>query len=160
MTSLDEPDWLKAHRSKASDTAAPKPVGNPNWKKGMASPWPKGRPRGLVDRRMKLTQMLASKADDVMRVVIDAALAGDIQAAGLVLARIAPVLKAQAEKVQFEFNAEGSLVDQVRQVLQGVADGHVPPDVAQQIIGTIGSLSGIKMVEQLEERLNRLEGKA
>jgi hypothetical protein len=92
-------------------------------------------------------------------VVIDAALAGDIQAAGLVLARIAPVLKAQAEKVQFEFNAEGSLVDQVRQVLQGVADGAVPPDVAHQIIGTIGSLSGIKMVEQLEARLDRLEGK-
>lgn len=158
-TTPETPDWLRNHQSKQTPPEKPK-VGNPKWYKGMPSPHKAGRPKGLVDRRAKLTQMLASNADDVLRVVIDAALAGDIQAAGLVLARIAPVLKAQAERVRFEFNAEGSLVDQVRQVLQGVADGHVPPDVAQQIIGTIGSLSGIKMVEQLEERLNRLEGKA
>lgn len=159
MTTPETPDWLQKHRSKQTPPDKPK-RGNPKWEPGMPSPNPAGRPKGVVDKRARLMHALASKADDVLHVVIDAALEGDIQAAGLVLARIVPVLKAQAERVTFEFDAKGSLVEQVQAVLQAVADGHVPPDVAHQIIGTIGSLSGIKMVEQLEERLNRLEGKA
>lgn len=168
MTTTPEPDWLAKHRSKeAQRNALPPPdasekpkVGNPNWYRGMKSPNGSGRPRGIVDRRARATQAMLEKAQNIVDVMVAQALEGDTAAAALVLSRVLPTLRSQAEKVQFEFDAKGSLVEQVQAVLQAVADGHVPPDVAQQIIGTIGSLSGIKMVEQLEERLNRLEGKA
>jgi hypothetical protein len=50
-------------------------------------------------------------------VVINAARDGDIQDASLVLARIAPTLKAQADKVSFEFDATAPMSEQVQTVL-------------------------------------------
>ena len=131
--------------------------GNPKWVKGMKSPCPTGRPRGIVDKRMRVIQALEGDAHAVTRVVIDAALAGDMQAAGIVMARISPALKSQAQTVQFDFNAEGSLTEQVRQILQGIADGNVPPDVGRQIVEAVASLSAVKQLEEVEARLTALE---
>ena len=56
-------------------------------------------------QRMKVNQSLLADADDIAKVVIQSALSGDMQAASLVLSRIAPTLKAQTETVQFELDA-------------------------------------------------------
>lgn len=149
------PEW-KENWSPEPD--APK-VGNPNWRKGMSSPNPSGRPRGLVDKRLKVTKMLEGDADKIMRVVIDSALEGNIHAASLVLSRIAPAIKAQAEKVNFEFDATATMTDQVRAVLQGIADGDVAPDTGKQIIEAIAALAGIKQIDELEQRLTQLEAR-
>jgi hypothetical protein len=97
MSEIVQPEWMKGYQPEAT------PV-NSTWKKGMSSPNPSGRPRGVVDKRTRVTQTLLDDAPAIVRVVIDAALAGDVQAAGLVLSRVAPALKAQAERVQFEFD--------------------------------------------------------
>lgn len=149
----EKPEWLKGHKP---DPDTPK-IGNPNWRKGMKSPNPSGRPKGIVDKRMRVSKLLEDDADKVIRVVIDSALEGDVQAAALVLARIAPALKAQAEKVSFEFDATASMTEQVQAVLQGIADGDVPPDVGKQIIESIATLAGIKQIDELEQRLAALE---
>lgn len=148
-----KPDWMDNWQP---DSDAPK-AGNPNWSKGMKSPNPKGRPRGVVDKRHKVTKMLEDDADKVVRVVIDAALEGDVSAASLVLSRIAPALKVQAEKVNFNFDPEASMAEQVEQVLLAISQGDVSPDTGKQIIECIASLSGIKAVEELEQRLAALE---
>lgn len=83
-----------------------KTAGNPNWRKGMNSPNPQGRPKGIIDKRMKVNQSLLADADDIAKVVIQSALSGDMQAASLVLSRIAPTLKAQTETVQFELDPQ------------------------------------------------------
>jgi hypothetical protein len=125
----------------------------------MKSPNPNGRPRGIVDKRTKVTQVLMDDAPAIARVVIDAALAGDVQAAGLVLSRVAPVLRAQTERVEFEFDATAPVTRQVEAVLQAIADGKVAPDVGKQIIEAIGSLSAVRAVDELEKRLAALEEK-
>lgn len=153
MTTNTEPDWKKTWQP---DPDAPK-TGNPNWKKGVSGN-PKGRPKGKVDRRYKVTKMLEDDAHKVVRVVIDAALEGDVHAASLVLSRIAPAMKAQADKVNFEFDATASMTEQVQAVLQGIADGDVPPDTGKQIIESIAALAGIKQIDELEQRLAALEG--
>lgn len=149
----ERPDWMENWKP---DPDAPK-TGNPNWKPGMKSPNPKGRPRGIVDKRMRVTKLLEDDADKVVRVVIDSALKGDVQAAALVLARITPALKAQAEKVNFEFDASAPMTAQVQSVLQGIANGEVSPDVGKQIIESIATLAGIKQIDELEQRLAALE---
>lgn len=78
MTEIVQPDWLKGFQPNTEP-----PAGNPNWKKGMPSPNKNGRPRSIVDKRTRVTQALMDDAPKVARVVIDAALAGDVQAAGL-----------------------------------------------------------------------------
>lgn len=154
MTEIVQPDWLKSY---APNTEPP--AGNPNWKKGMSSPNPTGRPRGIVDKRTRVTQALMDDAPKIARVVIDAALAGDVQAAGLVLSRVAPALRAQTERVEFDFDATAPVAQQVEQVLQAIADGKVAPDVGKQIIEAIGALSAVRAVDELEKRLQALEEK-
>lgn len=154
MTETVQPDWLKGFQPDTSPSA-----GNPNWKKGMPSPNKAGRPRGVLDRRTKVTQALMDDAPKVARVVIDAALAGDVQAAGLVLSRVAPALRAQTERVEFDFDASASVTEQAEAVLQAIADGKVAPDVGKQILDGISTLYGIKQIAELEARLQALEEK-
>ncbi|WP_454756891.1 DUF5681 domain-containing protein [Cupriavidus campinensis] len=151
MDQINEPDWVKSTRKNKG--------GNPAWTRGGPSPNPNGRPKGIVDKRQRLQQALADQASEVTRVVIDAALGGDMQAASLVLSRVAPALKAQTERVEFDFDSTAPIAQQVEQVLQGIADGKIAPDVGKHIIEAIGSLSAVRAVDEMEQRLAALEGK-
>lgn len=153
MTDIVQPEWMKGYKPETAP-------GNQTWKKGMKSPNPSGRPRGIVDKRTRVTQTLMDDAPAIVRVVIDAALAGDVQAAGLVLSRVAPVLKAQAERMQFEFDPKASVIEQAEAVLTAIASGEVSPDMGKQIIDAISALYGIKQIAELEARLAALEGRA
>ena len=143
-----QPTWLQGYE--------PKPV---KWEKGMASPNPAGRPKGSVSKRDKIAQALNDDGPAVARVVIDAALEGDMQAAALVLARISPPKKAQAEKVQFELSSDAPLPEQARQIMQAVADGNVDPDTGRILIGCLNAVAGIQAVADLEDRIIQLEAK-
>jgi hypothetical protein len=138
---------------------APNTGGNPRWKPGMKSPNPAGRPKGIVDKRLQVRNLLNEGADKVVSKVIESALNGDMQAAALVIARITPSLKATAERVRFEFDATAPMTTQVQAVLQGIADGEVPTDIGKQIIESIAALAGIKQMDELEQRLAAWEGK-
>ena len=152
MMEIDQPEWMKGFK--------PAPTrGNPDWKPGGPSPNPAGRPKGVVDKRQKVHEALRDDAPAVVRVVIDAALAGDMQAAGLVLSRIAPTLRSQVETVTFDFDASLPISNQIESVLSGIATGAVPPDVGKQIVEAIGTLSNVRATEELETRLTILEAK-
>jgi chemotaxis protein histidine kinase CheA len=137
--------------------APQKPKGNPKWVKGGPSPNPAGRPRGVLDKRTKVSQALADDAPAIARVVIDAALEGDMQAASLVLSRIAPTLRAQSQPVFFDFDPSAPLAKQMEQVLAAIASGEVPLDVGQQIITAVEALGSLRAVEDLEQRIAQLE---
>ncbi|MBD59438.1 MAG: hypothetical protein CL808_04880 [Citromicrobium sp.] len=95
----------------------------------------------------------------VARVVIDAALEGDLQACNIILARIAPALRPEAQPVQFEFDPTASTVAQVEAVLAAVASGGVPVDLGKQLIESVKALADVRAVEELEARLAALEAK-
>ena len=130
------------------------------WAPGMKSPNPAGRPRGIVDRRTKVTQALVDDAPAVARVVIDAALAGDLTACGLVLSRVAPALRSEGRTVTFDFDPAAPVSTQVEAVLAAIAAGQVAPEVGRQIIDAIGTLAAVRAAEELEARLTTLEEKA
>lgn len=153
MGEVTQPTWMEGF------TPAPK-KGNPAWVRGGPSPNPKGRPVGITDRRTKVTQALADDAPAVTRVVIEAALAGDIQAAGMVLARVAPPLKQQAERVEFQLDPARSLAEQAQQILVAVSEGRLDAETGRTLIGCISSVAGIRAVEELEHRIIVLEAKA
>ena len=123
----------------------------------MRSPNPAGRPKGLIDKRQKLTHQLQADAPAIAQVVIDAALGGDISAAGLVLSRVAPQMKPVAERVSFAFDASAPMTNQVESVLQAIADGNLSPDTGKTVVEAIGALASIKQMDELERRLNALE---
>jgi hypothetical protein len=154
VTTTVPPPWLNGPTQPPAAAAAPA-----RWVKGMPSPNPKGRPRGIIDKRTKVTQALMDDAPAVARVVIDAALEGDLQACGIVLARVAPALRPETYPVQFAFDPGAPIAQQIEQVLAAMASGAVAPDVGKLVIDAIGTLSNARAVEELEARIITLEAK-
>lgn len=153
MNDFVQPEWLKNH-------VPAKNPGNPNWKKGGPSPHPAGRPKGAAaSKRERIAQALNDDGPDVVRVVIDKALEGDMTAAGLVLSRLTPPMRAQSDKVQFPFDAAAPMTTQIEQVLAAVAAGEVPPDVAQQIISSIAALNQARLTEELAAEVAALKAR-
>ncbi|AJA09080.1 hypothetical protein SKP52_10895 [Sphingopyxis fribergensis] len=132
-------------------------AGNPAWVAGGPSPNPSGRPPGLPDKRLLATQSMLDEMRGIVAVLIGKALEGDTNAASIVLAKTLPSIKAQAEKVQFAFDATAPVSDQVAQVLDAIAAGAVAPDVGRLIIDSIKSLSDIRATEELSARIEALE---
>lgn len=151
MNEIVQPDWMRGF-------VPGKNPGNPNWKKGVSGN-PAGRPKGALSKRERIAQSLNGDGPDVVRVVIDKALEGDMTAAGLVLSRLMAPVKAQSEPVQFSLDPELPIGKQIEAVLGAVAAGEVPPDVGQQIIAMIGTLSNVRKNEELEQRIIQLEAK-
>lgn len=151
MTDNAQPEWMKGY------SPVPSPASR-RWEKGMPSPNPKGRPKGVLDKRSRIAKALADDATAIVRVVIDAALEGDMQACNLVLARIAPTLKPQAERVAFDLDPSAPVAEQIESVIAAVADGTLAPDVGQIIIASLGRLADARAVAELEDRIARLEG--
>lgn len=152
-TTNAEPDWKQNWEP---DPDAPT-TGNPSWRKGMKSPNPSGRPKGIVDKRQKVTQAMLSDAHEIASVVVAKAKEGDLQAANLVLARVMPTLAAQSERVQFDLDPTAPLATQVEQVLAATAEGEISPDTAKSIIESIGALGAIRSMDEIEARLAALE---
>lgn len=155
---IETPEWLEGWRPAP---AAPKSngAGNPNWHRGMKSPNPAGRPRGIVDKRVKIAQQMLDDAHSIVGVMIEKALEGDASAAALVLSRVLPALRSQSEKVAFPFDASAPVAQQVEQVLAAIAEGVVAPDVGKQIIEAIGALASVRATEELEQRIVMLEAR-
>lgn len=146
------PPWL--------DGPEPPPTAPPaRWVKGMPSPNPKGRPRGILDTRSKITKALMDDAPAIARAVVEAALEGDLQAASLVLSRCAPALRPETYPVQFNFDASAPIARQIEAVLTGISSGAVPVDLGKQIIDSIKALSDVRATEELEARIITLEAK-
>lgn len=157
MSETEKPTWLQGWQP-----APPKPKrmnGNPAWTPGMPSPNPSGRPRGITDRKAKLTQRMLADADGIVGAMIEKALEGDTGAASLVLGRVLPMVRPQVEKVQFPFDPSLPIAQQIEAVLAAIAAGAVAPDVGKLIVDAIGTLSSARAVEELEERIITLEAK-
>lgn len=148
MTELSQPDWMK--------NFVPQPGGR--WVKGQSGN-PKGRPVGRTDSRTKITRALLEDGLEIARVVTEAAKEGDLQAASLVLSRIAPALRPEAQPVQFDFDPTASTVSQVESVLAAVASGVVPVDLGKQLIDSIKALADVRAFEELLPRIITLEAR-
>ena len=146
--------------SRGGIMSEPAVSGNKAWVKGMKSPNPKGRPKGIVDRRAKITESMLTDASDIVEAVVAKAKQGDVQAAQLIISRVLPTLAAQSEKVEFELDTAASLAEQTEQVLAATSKGVLSPDSAQRIIQIIGALGEIRHLEDIEDRLAALEGNA
>lgn len=148
MAAIDQPSWLQGF--------VPGP--DTKFKKGQSGN-PAGKRTGTTDKRTKLTLRMLNEAGEVLDAVLAKAKEGDPASASLVLGRVLPALKAQSLAVEFHFDPELPIGRQIEQVLAAVAAGEVPPDTGQQIIAMIGTLSNVRVAEELEERIKMLEAK-
>lgn len=157
MNAVVQPPWGTDWKPALPVEKPVRGAGNPAWVPGGPSPNPKGRPPGLPDKRLLATSAMLDEMRAIVAVLIGKALEGDTNAASIVLAKTLPSIKAQAEKVNFNFDATAPISDQVAQVLDAVAAGAVAPDVGRLIIDSIKSLSDVRATEELAARIEALE---
>lgn len=150
---MTNPDWLQRYKED-NPNGGPKPGFQPG-----VSGNPKGRPKGSRNRKNIIAEEFAKDGSKVARVVMDAALGGDMAAANMVLQRLSAPLRSRAEKVMFELDPEAPLSEQAQQVLTAVSKGDIDPETGKLLIDAIGAFAGIKQVDDLEARLEALEGK-
>jgi hypothetical protein len=152
MKKIESLERLKAHRESHASSA-----GQRGWQSGQSGN-PKGRPIGSRNKKNVIAEEFAKDGSRIARVVIDAALEGDLQAANLVLQRLSPQLRARAEKVTFYLTPDAPLTTQAEQVLAAISNGDIDPQTGHLLIGCITALAGLKQVDDLEQRLSALEG--
>lgn len=138
----------------------PRGPGNPAWRDANGngvSGNPRGRPPGRPDKRLLATEQMLQEMRGIVSVLVAKALEGDSNSAAIVLSKVLPSVKAQAEKVQFDLNTDAPISEQVAQVLDAIATGAVAPDVGRLIIDSVARLSDVRMQETLEARIEALE---
>jgi hypothetical protein len=121
-----------------------------------ASGNPKGRPRGIEDKRLKLRRLLEPHAEKLVQKAVDLALKGDKTALRLCLERIMPPIKPWEEPVELD-GFEGELVEQGRSVLKAMAGGEVSPGQAAGMLQALAAQARIVEVDELERRIRALE---
>lgn len=126
------------------------------FKKGVSGN-PAGRPKGsgLAGR---LRKAIAEDADEVLQSVISQAKAGDLVAAKILLDRIVPPLKPEAQAVQINaLLSSGDLAGKADAVIHAAGSGDIAPDIAAQLISAVATLAKVIEVDQLQQRLEQLE---
>lgn len=126
------------------------------WKPGQSGN-PRGRPKGS-GLSAKLRKAIEQDAPDILTAVIAQAKAGDMQAAKVLLDRVVPALKPQAQTVTVPGmeDAQG-LADKALAALSAAAGGDIPADTAAQLVQAIGTVGRVVEIDDLERRIAALE---
>lgn len=74
-----------------------------------------------------------------------------------VLIRFYPIPKSVAPDIKFEYPSEGTPIEKVNAVIQGVADGDIPTDLGKLITDMIKTACDVHESTELAERLEKLE---
>ena len=80
-----------------------------------------------------------------------------MQAASLILTRISPPLRAQAEKVSFQLDPDAPIADQARQILAATANGDIDPDTCKLLLDCLSAYIGMKDMETFIAEFKRLK---
>ena len=126
------------------------------WKPGQSGN-PKGRPPGTGEVA-KMRAAIAGNVPAILESLTTAALAGDVQAARLLLERALPPIK-PVEQSQPLSLPDGTLTEQGRAVLAAVAAGELAPGQGAALLGAIGTLARVAEIDELARRIEALEEK-
>jgi (p)ppGpp synthase/HD superfamily hydrolase len=118
---------------------------------------PAGRPKGSLGMAGKLRAAIQADAEQIIQSLIAQAKEGDTTAAKILLDRICPALKPEAQAVELEQLATGSLIEKAEAVLAAVGVGELAPDVAVQLVQSVATLAKVTEIDQLQQRLESLE---
>jgi len=151
---MSDPEWLSNWKRDPSKFDNPAP--GQGWQPGQSG-YPAGRPKGIVDKRMRITKLLGDEAEAVVKKAVQLAKDGDAQVLGLILARVAPPLKPVDEPAPFELDHTAPLEAQGMSILKAIADGVLTPQQGKSLMELVHGLAALRDVDTLAARLSALE---
>lgn len=118
----------------------------------------KGRPKGSGGYRAALLQAVgreefAALVSHLYRL----AMAGDMQAAGVLVGRLVPPLRSKDEPVSVDL-PDGTPLDQARAIVAAVAAGTLTPQEGKTLLDGLAAVVRIEEVTELTRRIEALEG--
>lgn len=153
---VPRPLQLRIARTTMDQTQHKREVGRP-FKKGIAAN-PKGRPRGIPDRRTKYRELIESRMPELIDKCVTLALRGDMQALRLCIERVLPLPKAGEDSIDLGTPLTGSPAEQGRLVLAAVSEGRIPPATAATLMNAIAAQARVVEIDELSKRIEALEG--
>jgi hypothetical protein len=145
---------IKQEKNKMTDKEQPKKRAG-RWKTGESGN-PNGRPHG-TGRIQKLREDIAKDLPEIILKLREAAKGGDMQASRLLLERVLPPVKAIDIPVNLSLDANASITDQGRQVLQAISKGELSSTQGSQLLTAMGTLAKVVEVDELASRITVLE---
>ena len=128
-----------------------------HFKKGISGN-PKGRPKGIIDKRQKLRIDLEERAEELLEVMIQQALEGDAQIQKILLSRILPPAKGEYAPVMLNLKS-GSFTGLSFSIFQSAANGDISLTTASELLSALNLSMKIKETEELEWRVSKIEEK-
>ncbi|MEY4979908.1 MAG: hypothetical protein RLZZ352_2178 [Pseudomonadota bacterium] len=126
------------------------------WRPGQSGN-PSGRPKGRGFAG-QTREAIAARMPEILDKLISAALAGDVQAARILLERTTPALKPLESPMQaLTLPTGASMAQQARSVIEAATRGDIPPGQAAQLVGAVATLAKIIETDELEKRIEALE---
>lgn len=119
---------------------------------------PKGRPKGIMDKRVALRALLEPHTPQLVATVVNKALEGDMAAARICMERLIPPIKAQDLPVKIGPLGE-TLAEQARALVAAAASGRITPDQAASLMSAIAAQARIVEADELARRVAALEEK-
>jgi hypothetical protein len=147
---------MSANRKSAASSAR-KQRGRP-FPKGQSGN-PAGKPKGARHRLTVLAEkLMEDDAEEVTRAVIAAAKTGDMQAARLILDRIAPLRKGRTVEIELPaVETAADVLKAIGAVIAETAKGTITPDEAAVVAGVLEAKRKAIETADLERRLAALE---
>lgn len=113
-------------------------------------------PKGVPTTVGGMREAIAKQVPEIINVLVQQALAGDVQAARVLIERAVPAIK-PVELPAVLALPSGSLTEKGQAVLRAVAGGSLAPSQGAQLITGIGTLARVAEVDELERRVKALE---
>lgn len=121
---------------------------------------PKGRPKGIVDKRSELSQLLRPHAKDLVSKAVELALAGDCQALKLCLERLIPRARDEVigiDRASDDLTKTMDLMVVGAAILKAVMDGDITPEQGRTISNVIEAQRKTIETSELVARIHEIE---
>lgn len=122
----------------------------------------RGRPAGSRNAAsIALDEIAAGEGENVLRQVLEQALAGDLKAAEMLLARVWPMKRGRPVRLQLPaVDTADGVAAALGALVKAVAAGEVTPEEAAPVGALLETKRRAIETSELEERLRKLEDKA
>src|SRR5476651_457960 len=118
-----------------------------------------GRPRSIGRSAAALDQLGAGVGEQVLQVIVDKALAGDLRAAELLLSRVWPTRRGRPLEIDAQpLKSLHDLVPAVTEVMNAVLAGEVTPREGHDVSSLVQAQCRTLEAVEFERRLQEVEG--